>query len=41
MAPRARMAATESFVLGFICKFQTREMGRSPSVQSAAQEIAE
>jgi hypothetical protein len=41
MAPSAKIIATESFVLGFIFKFQTREIGRSPSVQSAAHEIAE
>lgn len=41
IAPNARIAATESFVRGFICRFHTREIGRSPRVQSTAQEMAE
>jgi len=41
MQPTARMAATESLVRKFICRFQTMKTGRMPSVQSATQEIAE
>ncbi len=41
MAPSARIMATEIFVLGFIFRFQMREIGIIPSAQSVAHEIAE
>ena len=41
MAPRARIKATEIFVLGFIARSHTRKIGKMPSVQSATAEIAE
>jgi hypothetical protein len=34
-APRARMIATDTFVLEFIFRSHTRNAGRMPSVQSA------
>jgi hypothetical protein len=40
-APRARITATETFILGLIARSQTRKIGRVPSVQSAQAEIAE
>lgn len=41
IAPRARIRATETFVLGFIARSHTRKIGKVPSVQSATALIAE
>lgn len=41
MQPKARIAATESLVRKFICRFQTIKAGRIPSVQSPIHMIAE
>jgi len=39
--PRERIKTTDIFVLGFICIFQTKEIGRIPKAQSVTALIAE
>lgn len=40
-APNERMAATDNFILRFICNFQTRNIGRIPMIQSETTLIPE
>ena len=41
IAPTARIIATTTFVLGFICRFHTRNTGMIANVQSVTHETAE